>query len=197
MELVEDLPILGRNDENRVFQQFLSAYGAPAYIRRARQVEAAMRAVIERCRRQRDEWLANVRLRLGTLAALAGDWDRLRPFLADEDQIKLLRRLHEDLQPRLRMPVAVTSSSRMLLRSLHDLTAAIEHFNRRWQALLPTVDLSAVNALREGYNRYYVLEKECAVRSTRVARQGFQPLPPATVAEIECELPILPLPRLA
>ena len=36
---------------------------------------------------------------------------------------------------------------------------------------LRDVNLSRVNALRDGYNRYYVLEKECAVHSPQLARQ--------------------------
>ena len=58
---------------------------------------------------------------------------------------------------------------------------------------LLTVDLARVNQLRDGYNRYYVLEKECAVRSPKVARQGFRPLPPLTTADLAAELPPLTL----
>jgi hypothetical protein len=61
---------------------------------------------------------------------------------------------------------------------------------------LANVDLTAVNELREGYNRYYVLEKECAVRSARIARQGFTPLPPLTHDELMSQFPLLPVPRL-
>jgi hypothetical protein len=57
------------------------------------------------------------------------------------------------------------------------------------------VDLSQVNALRDGYNRYYVLEKECASRSPRTARHGFRPLPPLTADDLAALLPPLPVPR--
>ena len=59
------------------------------------------------------------------------------------------------------------------------------------------MDLSAVNELRKGYNRYYVLEKECAVRSARIARQGFAPLPPLTTGDLVAQFPLLPVPRRA
>src|SRR5215470_16854566 len=101
---MENVPIMGSEDERRVVNRFLSYHGAPAYVRRAREVEEAFRALLERCRRQRDEWLGLVRVRLGTLHALAGDWGRLGDLL-DEGQLDELRRLHAELQPRLRVPV--------------------------------------------------------------------------------------------
>jgi len=89
-----------------------------------------------------------------------------------------------------------TSSSRTLYRALRELTESIERFNRRWRELLQKVDLTKVNELREGYNRYYVLEKECALRSPRLARQGYSPLPPVTVEELRALLPPLAVPEL-
>jgi hypothetical protein len=38
------------------------------------------------------------------------------------------------------------------------------------------------------------LEKECAVRNARVARQGFQTLPPLTLEELSSLLPPLSVP---
>jgi hypothetical protein len=190
---MDDVPILGSEDERRLVNLFLSHHGAPAYVRRAREVEEAFRALIERCRRQRDEWLNLVRIRLGTLRELAGDWERLRTLLS-ENQLDMVRRLHAELEPRLRVPVAVTGSARALRRALHELRESLESFNRRWSVFLTEVSLDCVNELREGYNRYYILEKECAVRSPQLARQGFRPLPPATAADLEAQLPPLPVP---
>jgi hypothetical protein len=193
---VEQVPIVGREDSDGFFEQFLARYDAPAYIRRARQVQDALDQLVSRCRRQREEWLALVRTRLGLLQARAGDWARLRPWLADDAQLDVLRQLHAALEPRLRAPMAPTSSPRVLRRALRELRDSLERFNRRWREFLPTVDRSTVNALREGYNRYYLLEKECAVRSVRVARQGFHPLGPLTTDELAALLPALPVPRL-
>jgi len=72
----------------------------------------------------------------------------------------------------------------------------LETFNRRWFDFLPTVDLTAVNEARDGYNRYYLLEKECAMRSPRLARQGFERLECFTIGELMTMLPILPIPKL-
>jgi len=186
---------LSRDEAHEVFKQFASHYDAPAYVRRARQVEDAFNQLLARCRAQRDEWLKMVRVRLGLLRMQAGDWAVLRPWL-DDGQIELLDRLHIELAPRLHVRVEATASGRALRRSLRELAESIARFNRRWTEFLPTVNLAPINALRDGYNRYYLLEKECAIRSPRLARQGFLRLEPLTVVDLEAMLPTLPLPRI-
>jgi hypothetical protein len=192
---MDDLPILGRDDDRDLFQRFQAHYGVPAYVRRARQVEDAFEHLIEQCRRQREKWLSMVRIRLGRLHALAGDWRVLRPWLRDDDQLHRFQELHEALIPQLRLPLEPTSSAHALRRALKELLESIEHFNQRWQAFLQTVEVAEVNKVREGYNRYYVLEKECAVRSARLARQGFRQLEPLTPDDLVAVLPPLPLPQ--
>jgi hypothetical protein len=56
--------------------------------------------------------------------------------------------------------------------------------------------LGPLNELRDGYNRYYLLEKECAIRSVALARRGFTPLPPLTLDDLAVLLPPLPVPQL-
>jgi hypothetical protein len=189
--------MVGRDRDERIRSQFLAQYGEPAYARRARLVQEALDALVRRCRRQRDDWLQMVRINLGMLRALAGEWSALRPLLAGDDQVSVLEQLHADLQPRLRVPVEKTSSVRKLRAALCELKASIERFNRRWAEFLPAVDLTRVNELRDGYNRYYLLEKECALRSPHVARLGFRKLEPLTTAELAALVPLLPVPRLA
>lgn len=72
------------------------------------------------------------------------------------------------------------------------MNACIDRFNRRWTHYLRRLDLAPLNRLREDYNRYYVLEKECALRSARLARIGFVPLQPVTRQEFQELLPRLP-----
>lgn len=194
---MDDFGVLGREEGRDVVQRFLAQYDAPAYVRRACQVEDALDQLLARCRQKREPWLATVRLRLGTVRALVGDGSILRPLLADGEQVAILERLYADLDPRLRAPVAPTLDPCRCRRALEDLCQSIERFNRRWLAFLGEVDLGPLNELRDGYNRYYVLEKECAVRSPRLARQGFRRLPPLTTADLIALLPPLPLPRLA
>jgi hypothetical protein len=190
---VEDIPILGRTDDRRIFQDFAATYDAPAYVRRARQVEDAYQGLLARCRKQRDEWIKMVRLRLGTLAALAaGDWARLRPWLTDK-QTNALRVLHDEVAPRLRLPVEPATSDRPLRRGLLEVRESIERFNRRWEEFVSTLDLAEINRLRDGYNRYYLVEKECAVRSYRLAGANFHKLPPLTLDDVLAAFPLLPV----
>ena len=59
--------------------------------------------------------------------------------------------------------------------------------------VLATLDLGPLNRAREQYNRWYLLEKECAMRSTRSATGGFETIPSATVADLSAAFPPLPV----
>ena len=193
--MMSDIPSLGSREEQAA-REVLGHYDAPAYVRRARQVHGAYDELLARCRQQRQEWLDMVRLRVGLLRALAGDWVALRPFLADDSQVTILRGLHEELAQELRVPVEATSSAHELRRALVELNESLDRFNGRWLKFLDDLDLAPINELRDGYNRYYLLEKECAMRSPTVARHGFRRLDPLTHEELAAVLPLLPKPRL-
>ena len=156
---MDDISILAFAGDRRELKQLLALNGTPAYAVRALHMEAAFEHLLDRCRKQRDTLLALVRTRLAALRALTGDWVALRPWVRDDAQLAVLEGLHAELRPQLRVPVAPTSSPRALGRALRELVESLERFNRRWQEFLPTVDVAHVNALREGYNKYYVLEK--------------------------------------
>jgi hypothetical protein len=190
---VNEIPIVGV--EGREARELLAYYDVPAYVRRARRVQDLYDELLASCRRQHEQWLEMVRLRLGLLRARAGRWEALVALLP-QSQIEQLRDWHDRLSPRLRVPVEATSSERVLRRALVELRESVERFNRRWAAFLQTIDLSGVNEARRGYNRYYLLEKECAVRSPAVARQGFHPLEPLTLEEVADLLPLLPVPAV-
>ena len=193
---VDEIPIPSRDEAIEAARQFQAQYDAPAYVRRARGVEQALEQLLGQCRQQREQWLPMVRVRLGRLRALAGDWSALHVLLADAEQVCALEEMHAGLSPRLRQQIEPTSSRRALRLALRELCDSIERFNQRWDAFLHTVELAPLNHLREEYNRYYVLEKECAVRSPRLAQLGFLPLAPLTVEELRALLPLLPVPRL-
>jgi hypothetical protein len=188
---MEHAIVLGHRDERKLFQQVVGQYGGPAFARRARAVQSAYDGLIEACRRQREEWLDFVRLRVGTLFALAGSAAGLATVLDGAGDRAALIQLHEQLQPRLRVPVAATSNRRTLFAALMELRETIARFNERWLTFVRQVDVGTVNALRDGYNRFYVLEKECAVGSPRVARQGFRRLEPLTADDVLRALPVL------
>jgi hypothetical protein len=189
-------PILAGNDDARELREVMSLFDAPAYVRRARAVEGVYEQLLQRCRRQRDEWLAMVRIRLGQFVALSGGPDGLPSWLADETEQNLIISLHNELRPSLRVALSPSRSPRALRLAATALQTSIERFNERWRAFLTRLDLQPINAMRDGYNRHYVLEKECAMRSPRLARAGFQPLPPLTPADLETVFPPLPALRL-
>jgi hypothetical protein len=181
--------------ERREVAELLAHYGAPAYVRRARGVEEAWEGLLAQCRRKREEWLPMVRLSLARLRDLAGDLEALRPLLGDK-QVAMVESLLVELRPQLRLPLEPTTSVRALRRAVRELTTSLERFNRRWLRFVPEIDLDPVNALRADYNRYYLLEKECALRSPALARRGYRPLEPLTLADVEAVLSPLPVPRL-
>lgn len=191
---MEDIQLTDKSDQ-QLSQGLLGRFDAPAFARRALQVEAACADLLQRCRRERAERLDMVRLYLGTLQALAVDWAWLGPFLASEEDLNLVRELHGALQPRLRAPVAPARTDRTLRRGLREFLEGLERFNRRWRRFLGEVDLTAVNRLRADYNRWYLLEKECAMGSWRLARTFFMPLEHWTLDTLLQELPLLPVPK--
>jgi hypothetical protein len=192
---VDDILILGRDDDNFA-KQLQARFDVPAFVRRAQRVQEALDQLIAGCRRQRDQWLMMVRIRLGMLKGLVGEWDRLSSWLMDDDQVRVLQELEKELAPRLRSPITRTSCAGKLRRALQALRESIAYFNQRWRDFLAQVDVTPINELREGYNRYYLLEKECAMGSPRLARQGFRHQEPLTSADLAALLPPLPIPRL-
>src|SRR5947209_7892712 len=133
---MHELPPAREDDDRHLFQKLLGFYDAPAFVRRVKRIEDAERALNEHLHKKRDENLTMVRLRVGQLRALAGAWDALRPFLASDGSLDLLRELHDALKPELRLPLEPTRSRRALRGALIELAEAIESFNRRWQKYL-------------------------------------------------------------
>jgi hypothetical protein len=78
----------------------------------------------------------------------------------------------------------------------HDLINSVVRFNRRWTHFLEHVNLAPTNHLIAGYNRYYVLEKECAMGSARLALRHFRPAPLLTAQMLLDDHPRLPVPEL-
>jgi hypothetical protein len=192
--MCDELAIPSRTDNFEQFRQVLIAHGGPAFLRRASEVNAAYEHLLDACRQQRKKWLAMVSLRLATLHARAGSWNVFGSLLEDDASLEALQNLYAELSPRLRCETLPTQSESILRKTLEDLIVSIENFNRRWLRHLRSIDFSHINKLREGYNRYYVLEKECAVRSGALARKGFQTLEMLQWEHLLAVLPLLPVP---
>ncbi len=180
--------------DHQLFEKDMPLMDAPAFVRRARDVEAAWNGLIENCARERTRLLEMPRMRLARLLALAPSDAALSSLSGTLEDAHDLVELHRDWQPRLRSKVSASPSAAELMRAFADLRLSFKRFNHRWIKTLHELDLKPINALREGYNRFYLLEKECALRSTRIAREGFQPLEPVTVERLLEEFPLLKIP---
>jgi len=192
---MEEAAIPEWNREQMLFQQFAARYGGPAYVRRVQRLEEAQEQLFQCCRKQRDKCLREAQAQLRRLASLVGEWESLRPWRKEDASGDVFSRLQELLavSPRFR---AQSGTGWGIGGALRSLAGSLESFNQRWRTFLHKQDLKPINALRDGYNRYYVLEKECALRSARLARAGFQMLEPLTVLELLDRFPLLPVPRL-
>jgi hypothetical protein len=182
------------SDDRRDFQQLLVRFDTPAFVRRAKRVEEAWAALLRQCQKQRDLWLDVPRVRLALLVARAGSWSRLEDYVADPRDVDRLRELWDDWKPQLQHYVAQTSARQAIARAFEQLIESLHRFNAHWLAFINSLDLSKINAARDGYNRYYVFEKECALGSPLIARQGFEPLPPCAADDLLAEFPVIDLP---
>lgn len=160
------------NREQTFANRVLATFDAPAFMKRAKGVEQAYDDLLQVLAHRRAKELAPVREAAAEVLRLGG---AIAPALA-----ALL-----DLPTR-----PATDSARRAVRVLRDRSA---RFNRFWLGYLADLDLSALNALRDGYNRWYVIEKECIVGNREIARAGFAPLAPLTAGDLERLFPVLPL----
>ncbi len=178
--------------EQRLVQYLQARFDVPAYVRRAQQVQESLDRLLARCRTQQQRWLKEGKMVLEDLAALVSSWDDLSPWLPSEVEREALANLSTVLVARVVFRPH-PAPARRLRRTLMQLREWLEAFNRRWDAYLSRINLGPVNEVRDGYNRYYLLEKECALRSARLAWKGFQPLQPLTIAELLRHFPLLPV----
>jgi hypothetical protein len=168
-------PVRFSSDPDALAAYVLGRFDAPAFIRRARNVAEAYEILLERCRRRREELLREVRRALAALQGINVDVSALAAALGTVEA----------------SPVSLLKP-RQIRQAARELAAAVERFNQRWLDYLKGVNLSDVNCLRDGYNRYYVLEKECALRSAALAQIGFQPLPVLCAEDLAVLFPVLP-----
>src|SRR5262245_1308193 len=174
--------------------QMLLSFDAPAFVRRAMQVEAAWEALLAVCLRERERLLEMPRLRLARFQALCNSRAPGSGRNCHPDELAYLEQLHDEWQPRLRSAVKPARSEVDVRRALAELSHSFQRFNLHWLVFVRELDLSPVNRLREGYNRYYLLEKECALRSARLAREGFVPLKPLRIDDLLERFPLLRIP---
>lgn len=183
------------DDGFRIFQQAITAYDAPAFIRRARDVEYAWAVLVDTCRQKRDKLLELPRMRLAMLFKRLPSPMELPSRLCHPDEAAYLRNLYHEWQPKLRVDVELVRSDRQIERLLTELRESFTRSNQRFEQYLNAINLDEVNRLRENYNKYYVLEKECAVLSSEVAQSAFVPMSPATTDQLIELFPLLKVPK--
>ena len=188
---------LDHEGSRREFFELLQQLDDPAFVRRAKAVQAAENGLFARCYRDRDELLEFPKLRLATLHALVGgEWSALAELLLDSNDREYLQELHDQWAPELRVPLSRTYQHRKLRKACEELITSFERFNRAWEKYVSSIDLAEVNRARENYNRYYVLEKACAFQSERIARDGFEELLMMQASELQERLPQLSVPAI-
>ncbi len=160
---------------------------APAFARRGKDLEFFLERLEIRVRRERDDMLDMVRLRLRQWSRAVSGPDRWQDcFAAPIDGLWDLAGAEppewgKDLAPpRRRKAIA------------RDLSASVERFNRRWRKFVGGIDLSPFNDRIDHYNRYYLLEKECVVGSSRLASRHFVARGRLTVEGLLGDHPLLP-----
>ncbi len=179
--------ILAAGDDRPTF-----ALDVPAFVRRGTDVESALVALRERCLRNRLGLLETVHMRLRQWARLAvgpGDW---------RDAFATSPAPLWDAAAAPPPSWARSSGARRTRRAAaRDLKASVERFNARWADFLDRLDLRLVNDAIDGYNEYYVIEKECVMGSARLAASGFAPVPRVEAATLAVAFPPLPVPDVA
>jgi hypothetical protein len=173
-------------------KELLGLFDAPAFIRRGQDLEYALTRLHARCRRDHGAMLDMVRLRLRQWAGVATGPDDLAGTFAAP--IAALWPLCDAKPPTWAESPGPPRRRRSVAR---DLVASVVRFNHRWGAVLDRLNLDPVNRMIDHYNRYYVLEKECIVGSTRLALRHFTPRTLLTRAALAEAYPELPVPELS
>lgn len=173
-------------------RQLLGMFDLPAFARRGQELDSALSRLHVRCGRQRAERLDMVHLRLRQWAAAVEGPEAWRGVFAEP-----LDALWEQAGAPLAVWGRAIATARRRRAIGRDLIGSAERFNRRWDAFLSGIQLDAINTLVDHYNRYYLLEKECVLRSTRLASRLYTPRTQVTVATLRDQYPPLPIPHFA
>jgi hypothetical protein len=172
-------------------KEMMGLFDLPAFARRGHDLEITLRRFHERCHKARLQLLDMVQLRLREWSRAVTGPDAWRTVFTRP--IEPLWPLAEAEPPRWAEFPAPIRRQRVVASNL---IAAVLRFNRRWEQFVKQLNLEPVNAVIDGYNRYYVLEKECVMASARLAARHFQHLPLLTTATLLDDHPPLPVPEL-
>jgi hypothetical protein len=190
-ETDDSLTTLSGDIETEI-KEMMGLFDAPAFARRGMEVDEVLRRIDARCRQARDERLDMVRVRLR-------QWSRVA--IGPDDWASVFTTTIEPLWPLSEAEPpewsATPAPRHRRLAVARDLIAAVDRFNRRWLEFLGSINVGPVNGVIDHYNRYYVLEKECVMGSSRLAARFFSPMPLLTTDRLLRDHPLLPVPLLA
>ena len=173
-------------------KQLLGQFDAPSYVRRGLEVEQSWRDLLGALGRVRRQSLEPLGRRMAWMKSRAGEWRRLA---GDDDRaLEALAALEQMVPGILRYPPGRAWWIALPRLEYRRWNRDLEAFNEFWLKTVEMADLAPVNRRREAYNRWYLLEKECALGSARLAMAGYQPLVPLTCSDIIARLPCLPVP---
>ena len=172
-------------------RELLGLFEVPAFARRGFDLEYALKRLHERLARDRSLMLDMVRLRLKQWASVTCGALDYAPFAGP------IENLYQAIEAEPPRWAAKPGTARARMRIGQDLVASLDRFHRRWQKHLADLDLTALNRLIDRYNRYYLLEKECSLGSSRLAARFFIPQTPRSVESLLAEYPLLPIPTMA
>lgn len=173
-------------------RELLGLFDVPAFARRGQELEQALARLHARCRRERENLLEMVCLRLRQCAAVAGSdtW----PASFAEPFAVICTEAGDEVAPNGQTTRSVSLRRRLAIA--RELIASVIRFNRRWNAFLTRLNLTPINEQIEHYNLYYVFEKECLIRSAHLAARDFVSHPRVTIEALWVEYPCLPVPKL-
>jgi hypothetical protein len=186
------LPFGGPSEDEKAM---LGLGDPPAFLRRGMSVVDAENRVRRQCETAREEMLFAVKLRLRAWNRLTTDRESIRRSMSAEATAAVARLNESSYGPdESKVSIEPTGWPVFAGRRWIALVAAVEDFNRNWRRFIDAFPLDDLHRAIDGYNRYYVLEKECAVRSIHTARRGFTPRTKPTNVDLLGEFPPLETP---
>jgi len=174
-------------------EQVRSAFDVPAYVRRALQLEEAQRDLERRLDRLWFDRLRPIACDVKNLIACFASAGELDEWLGESRRapwamVSAAAASHPDYE-KLFVDRSLFAPSRH--RRYRMLCERIRSFNEGWPSAVATIDLGPVNRQVEAFNRWYPLERECAMRHAWHALDDFRPRPLWRHCDLEASQPLL------
>jgi hypothetical protein len=184
------------SDDDYLVKRVLGSFDVPAFVKRGLRLEAEESALLGRCAQIRDKKLLRVRLAVIACWHTLERPDDLADYCLSPTEYRHLLQIVELVTPQHLSFAKRRASARRITRRLHQLIEECQRFNNVWRQMLEATDLGPINTMIADYNKFGLFERECALRSPRLAAHGFQPRQAWTLADLYRHFPLLTIPRL-